>query len=128
MEGKMAADVKANLQKTDSWFRVLYMVLFFLFSKIAIFIMGLIILFQGIFFLLTAKPNEKVKVFSLELNDYIKELFAYMIFDIDKKPFPFTDWPGKGKTGSLSTSTSSKPVVKKSVKKASKKAAKKSKR
>ena len=87
------AEIKQNLKNTNTWFRLLIMILFMVFFAAAINVFGLLLLFQIIFSLLTGKSNERVRLFSKRLASYLYQILVYLSYSTEEKPFPFSDWP-----------------------------------
>jgi len=83
------------MQMNDSsrWARLLYMILFAVLYKVAEFIMWVVVLFQVIVTLVTGGPNERALRFGKQLAVYVYGLWAYLTYNTEKKPFPFSDWP-----------------------------------
>ncbi len=83
------------MQMNDSsrWTRLLYMILFAVLYKVAEFIMWVVVLFQVIVTLVTGGPNERALRFGKQLAVYVYGLWAYLTYNTEKKPFPFSDWP-----------------------------------
>jgi len=85
-----------QVQQTDGssrWVRLLYMVLFAALYKVAEFVMWVVVVFQVIVTLVTGSPNERALKFGKQLSVYVYGVWAYLTYNTDKKPFPFSDWP-----------------------------------
>ena len=105
----MKEEVKKNLKNTNVWLRFLFMILFVVvYHFIVIIVMALVILFQFIYTLLTGEPNGKIKPFSKQLVKYIYEIFLFLSYNTEEKPFPFSDWPSD--TNPTKTRKTSKPA------------------
>ncbi|HIF19945.1 MAG TPA: DUF4389 domain-containing protein [Gammaproteobacteria bacterium] len=84
---------KDNYPMRDRLIRVLYVILFTIIFSVCRFVLGCIILIQICFDLIEGKPNHRLKQFSLEFKDYIAEIIAFLTYQTEIKPFPFSDWP-----------------------------------
>jgi len=82
-----------QMDDASRWMRLLYMVLFAVLYKVAEFIMWVVVLFQVIFTLVTGSSNERARKFGKQLSVYVYGLWAYLTYNTEKKPFPFSDWP-----------------------------------
>ena len=58
-----------------------YLVLLFLF------------VFQFLHQAIKGEPNERILSFTSQLNGFNYHALQYITFNIDERPFPFTDWP-----------------------------------
>lgn len=86
---------KEDYPLKDRVFRVFYIILFLIIFGISRFLLGWIIFFQICFDLICAKPNERLKRFSLGFKEYISEVIAFATYQTNTKPFPFAKWPGE---------------------------------
>jgi len=69
-------------------------VLLFLFAfGVCRFLLYIIVLVQFLFDLISGEPNNRLCQFSSEFKDYIAEVVAFVTYQSDTKPFPFSDWP-----------------------------------
>lgn len=82
-----------EIKNTDKWLRGLYMVLFLIIVGILKMILGAVILFQFVLVLLTSRKNANLIPFSKGLAAYLKEIYLYLTYCTDKKPYPFAKWP-----------------------------------
>lgn len=78
---------------SSRWVRLLYMILFAVLYKAAEFVMWVVVLFQVIATLVAGGPNERALRFGKQLSVYVYGLWAYLTYNTEKKPFPFSDWP-----------------------------------
>ncbi|PHS26355.1 MAG: lipase [Methylophaga sp.] len=95
--------LKQNLQDTNQWMRILYMVLFWIVLYFVLMVTGLIIFIQVLFALITGSDNENLRKFAADLTKYINQIILFLTYNDDRKPFPFAAW---GKVDKV------KPVVK----------------
>lgn len=77
----------------EIWFRGLFIVLFFFISYIAAFVLFFVVMFQFFFNLITKKSNEYLLQFGQTLCAYFYEIFNFITYNSDQKPFPFKSWP-----------------------------------
>ena len=82
-----------QVNASSQWVRLLYMVLFAVLYKVAEFVMWAVVVFQVIVTLVAGGPNERVLRFGKQLSVYVYCLWAYLTYNSEKKPFPFSDWP-----------------------------------
>ena len=74
--------------------RFLYTILFFLIMWIIGLILKIAILFQFVVLFATKKPNEPVRDFCNQLSTYGYRLLRYITLNENRRPFPFSDYPG----------------------------------
>lgn len=89
----MANKVSDNLSNTATWKRGLYMVLFVVIYNVSEFVMGALVLIQFGFKLITGHTNENLLGFGQDLSRYIYQIFRFLSFNTEYKPFPFDEWP-----------------------------------
>jgi hypothetical protein len=84
--------------RKEIWIRLLYVFLFVILYSVAEAVLGAIVIVQFGFKLITLETNKKLLDFSIGLNKYIYGILQFMTFNSDEKPYPFSDWPGSGKS------------------------------
>ena len=85
-------------EKTENiWMRGVFILLFGLIYSVAEVVMIAVVALQFVFILFTQNKNLKVLAFGADLSEYLYQIFRYLTFNTDNRPFPFTEWP-KGKT------------------------------
>lgn len=98
----MAEQLKQNLQDTNQWMRILYMVLFWIVLYFSLMVTGLIIFVQALFALITGSDNENIRKFAAELTKYINQILLFLTYNDERKPFPFAAWGKVDKVKALS--------------------------
>jgi len=86
-------ELKENVTNTNVWIRLLYMALFSILYWAAEAILGVVIVFQFLFVLLTGSKNDKVLAFGAQLSTYAYQIFRYLTFNSEEQPFPLGEWP-----------------------------------
>lgn len=86
-------NLKANLTNQNLWLRLPFMVLFYFLWKLAGFLLLVCILLQTLIQLVKGKPQAGVLAFSAQLTSYSYQVFRYLSFNSQEKPFPFASWP-----------------------------------
>lgn len=74
-------------------FRVLYMILFWLFSRLAWVLVGIFALVQLIFVLVRGEKQPDLLRISNSVVCFARQCGDYLTFQNEYKPFPFNDWP-----------------------------------
>lgn len=82
-----------RVQQKDKWMRGLFMALFLIVLWILKILFFAIILLQFVIVLLTDKYNENLHTFSKALSTYAYQIYLFLTYNSDDKPFPFGDWP-----------------------------------
>jgi len=92
--------MRKYLTDRDTWIRGFFMLLFSLllfamtYSPIRI-VISAIVLFQFGTMLLVGTPNQRLLDFGYSVAIYTFQIIAYLTYNTDKKPFPFSDWPNR---------------------------------
>jgi len=84
--------VKQNLQDTNQWIRILYMVLFWIVLYFSMMVTGVLIFIQVLFALVTGSDNKNLRKFSADLAKYINQVILFLTYNDERKPFPFAAW------------------------------------
>jgi len=84
--------VKQNLQNTNQWIRILYMVLFWIVLYFSMVVTGVLIFIQVLFALITGEDNKNLRQFSAALTQYINQIILFLTYNDNRKPFPFAAW------------------------------------
>lgn len=75
------------------WIRGLYMLLFFIITRLTEAVVGLVMLVQFILKAATGETNKNLESFGDQLSRYIYEIVQFQTFNTEDKPFPFAPWP-----------------------------------
>ena len=90
----MNTSVKANITRGDTWIRALYMVLFAVIYNIAEIVLLAVVVLQFVLTLLTGRTNARLLGFGESLSTYVYQIFRFLTYNTEDKPFPFGPWPG----------------------------------
>lgn len=74
-------------------FRILYMILFWIFMRVSFVVTALIALIQWVALWFKEEPIESLAEFSSSLTQFQTQILSYLTFQTEEKVFPFTDWP-----------------------------------
>lgn len=103
----------------ETWIRGLFMLFFALCYSIAEILLLFISVFQFIMTLVTGSTHARVLGLGKNLSDYVYQIYLFLTFNSEEKPFPFSPWPGETSGSSKTAKTSKKKKAKKkAVKKA----------
>ncbi|MDH3375757.1 MAG: DUF4389 domain-containing protein [Gammaproteobacteria bacterium] len=94
VEKKLAEPSPESPTRRETWIRLLFLLLFIFIYGVAEVVLGVIVIVQFGFKLITHETNQKLLDFTAGLNKYIYEILQFMTFNSNEKPFPFSDWPG----------------------------------
>lgn len=73
--------------------RLLYMILFMIIKSVAIFVFYFVALFQFVYTLFKNAPNKDLLDFNQGLSTYLYQIFLFVGYNTETKPFPFSPWP-----------------------------------
>ncbi|SCY90574.1 DUF4389 domain-containing protein [Desulfoluna spongiiphila] len=73
--------------------RALFMLAFWIASRVVLTIVVVLALFQLICSLVTRSPNDKIMRFGKNLGVYLSQIVDFLTYNTDQKPWPFQDWP-----------------------------------
>jgi hypothetical protein len=86
---------KENIKSSNVWMRGFFIFLYAMISYVAISLTFFVIFFQFGSLLFTGKLNERLLPFGQSLSILIHQIFNFLTFNSDEKPFPFGNWPTK---------------------------------
>jgi len=87
-------DIAENLSEPSAWVRILFMIGFAIgLYLIIVPIVGLLALVQALFSVFGGAPNDNLRRFGTALTLYIGEILAFLFYNRQEKPFPFSDFP-----------------------------------
>lgn len=85
--------IKTNLLSADHWIRLVFMVLFCLVLQVVSLVIGVVVVLQFLFSLISGRDNENLRAFGASLTEFVGQTLAFLTYNSDEKPFPFADWP-----------------------------------
>ena len=93
--------IKRNALSVAAWIRIFFVGVFLLFGYIALYVLLLICLLQAVMVLLTGSPHQNVRDFVVQFNRYLHQIVAFVTYDSEVRPFPFSPWPEGGSGRSM---------------------------
>ncbi|WP_069471221.1 DUF4389 domain-containing protein [Candidatus Marithrix sp. Canyon 246] len=87
--------LKENIKSSNVWMRGFFIFLYAMISYVAISLTFFVIFFQFGSLLFTGKLNQRLLPFSQSLSILIHQIFNFLTFNSDEKPFPLGNWPTK---------------------------------
>jgi hypothetical protein len=85
--------IKSNITSSAHWIRLVFMILFAFILYVASFVVGVLVLVQFLFALITGRDNPNLRQLGDSLTQYIGQTLRFLTYNSDDKPFPFADWP-----------------------------------
>lgn len=79
-------------------FKLLYLILFWVFFRVATIVMVIIALIQWVSLWFQDEPRASLLTFSSQLTLFQAQITKYMTFQSDEKVYPFADWPDAPET------------------------------
>ena len=87
-------EIVDNITQPSAWIRILLMTVFAVASYFVLLPLILVLsIAQALFTLITGKCNANIRYFSSTLELYISQLFKFMTYLSEVKPYPFSDLP-----------------------------------
>lgn len=82
-----------KVEREHHLFRLLYMILFWIFLRVSLIVTGLISFVQWVVLWFQDEPIESLLSFAASLKIFQAQILAYLTFETEDKVFPFADWP-----------------------------------
>jgi len=89
----MSDDLKEHVMDTNIWLRLLFMLVFAVVFAATRVVLVVVIAAQFLWVLFTGKRNDKLLSFGSQLATFIYQIYRYLSFNTEKRPFPFDDFP-----------------------------------
>jgi len=107
-------EFKEHVKDTSAWTRLIFMALFAVLYWVAEVVLAVVVLFQFLSVLLTGKRNDKVLSLGAQLSTYVYQIFRYLTYNSEEKPFPLGEWPSDAELGeqAAAKTTEKKPARK----------------
>ena len=86
-------DLKSKVTDSSAWLRLLFILLFAAIYSVAEMVLAAVVLFQFLCVLFTGKRNDKVLSLGAQISTFAYQVFRYLTYNSDERPFPFADWP-----------------------------------
>ncbi len=80
-------------QREHHLFRLLYMILFWVFLRISLLVTGIISFVQWVVMWFQDEPIESLITFSVSLTIFQTQILSYLTFKTEDKVYPFAAWP-----------------------------------
>lgn len=82
-----------NIKSRSTWLRLLFMILFVVLWSISRIVVLAVVVLQFFWVLITGAANERLLAFGAGLATYSYQIIAYLTYNTETQPFPFSDWP-----------------------------------
>ena len=89
----MNEDLKQNLTRSETWLRLLYVILFAVIYTVAEIVLAALVVVQFGFVLVSGQKNSNLLEFGATLSRFMYDVLLYFTFMSDERPFPFSPWP-----------------------------------
>src|SRR5688572_16637895 len=89
-------DVKENILSASQWLRILLMLGFVILSWLLRFGQLAIVVIQVLFALITGRANDNMRRAGTLLSLYQAQIWLYLSYSSNVKPYPFSDLPEEG--------------------------------
>lgn len=89
----MSDDLKENITDTNIWLRLLFMLLFAVIFGATRLVLVTVIAIQFLWVLFSGSKNLPLLSFGSQLSTFIYQIYRYLSFNTEKRPFPFDTWP-----------------------------------
>ena len=87
------SDINENIKSEKQWLRGLFMILFLVVYEIAEMVLVAVTLVQFLFSIITGSNNANLRQFGDSLAQFAQQTIAFLTYNSETKPFPFSDWP-----------------------------------
>jgi len=88
----MDTEINTNLQKTGTWQRIFFMLIFAVILAFVRILLWGVVLLQVASSLMMGTKNTNVLGFGKSLSVYVYGILVFLTYNTDKMPFPFSDW------------------------------------
>jgi hypothetical protein len=85
---------RINFASRETWKRAIFMLFFLAVISMTEFVIYSLVILQFITVLISGKPNERLTEFGRELSVFVYNIFSFLTYNSEQRPFPFNAWPG----------------------------------
>ena len=89
----MSDDLKENVMDTNIWLRLVFMLLFAVIFGATRLILVTVVAIQFLWVLFSGNRNKQLLSFANQLATFIYQIYRYLSFNTETRPFPFGDFP-----------------------------------
>lgn len=89
----MAQKKKPGIASETFWLRILFMLFFVVAYQVVELLILLTALIQLVFVAINGDKNLFLQQSGAALSDYAQQIFRFLTWNQDEKPFPFSPWP-----------------------------------
>jgi len=111
---EMDPEFKERVTAKPTWTRGLYILLFIVIYNIAEIVVYAVVILQFLFTLFSGDRNAQLQSLGKNLSTFIYQVFMYITYNSDERPYPFAPWPGDDNASKAPTKKKKKVVKKKS--------------
>jgi hypothetical protein len=86
---------KRNLTQPDVWLRLLFVLLFAALYSLAEIVLAAVVIVQFVIILASGRRNPRLLRLGHGLSTYAYQVWMFMSFNTDVKPYPFAEWPSQ---------------------------------
>ncbi|MDQ7003758.1 MAG: DUF4389 domain-containing protein [Ghiorsea sp.] len=86
-------NIEACIKDKGVWMRLLYMILFAILYSIAEVVIFAVVVYQFLTVLFTGNKDERILKLGQSLSLYVCEVFQFLTFNSETKPYPMGEWP-----------------------------------
>lgn len=87
------SEKKAGIGSEVFWLRIIFMLFFLVAYQIVELLIGLSVVVQVIFLAITGEKNLFLQQSGASLARYSYQVYRYLTYNREEKPFPFAPWP-----------------------------------
>ncbi len=89
-----ATSIEENWKSKSTWMRLVFMIVFSVLASVAIFVATVVIVLGFLWVLFTGETNKQLKALGKGIASYLYQIFCYLTYNSDERPFPFeAEWP-----------------------------------
>lgn len=87
------ARLEEHIKSRSTWLRLLFMILFLALWSISRILVLAVVVLQFFWVLFTGDTNQRLLALGGSLATYSYQIIAYLTYNTEEQPFPFSDWP-----------------------------------
>jgi len=88
----MDQELKRNLTSSGIWLRGLHMLVMAIVYGVSEIVLTAVVVLQFLIRLVTGEANANLLAFGRQLSAFAYNIFLFLTFNTEDKPFPFRDW------------------------------------
>ena len=93
-QGDESGEFESHIKSRSTWLRLVFMIAFVVIANVAAIVASVVVVLSFLWVLFTGETNDQLRHAGRALAAYFAEIFRYLTYNSEDKPYPFGgEWP-----------------------------------